>query len=133
MKTLGLFALILAAMLIHPPTVNAGEAGAGGIEGKVTVPDSAWTVAVVEVREVKGEVWVLSQLSRDPEVMGAQVITELKIVAPVVTGMPVKHFILGKTWGWANEEPHRFITAEAERKEFDKVFLSGKLLHPAKP
>ncbi len=129
MKTLGLFALILAALLIHPPTVNAGES----VESKVTVPDSAWTVAVVEVREVKGEVWVLSQLSRDPEVMGAQVITELKIVAPVVTGMPVKHFILGKTWGWANEEPHRFITTEAERKGFDKVFLSGKLLHPAKP
>lgn len=104
---------------------------AGGIEVKLTVPDSAWKLQVVEVREVKGELWVLSKVSRAEDAIGLQVITELKQTVPVdPQGRVVRHYVLGKTWNWENGEGYRFILSEPEHKEFQKVFLMGRRLHP---
>lgn len=93
----------------------------------LTVPDSAWAIAIEEVHEVKDEVWVISTVSRDPDVMGAQVISiveaSVKFAAP---DLPVKHFVIGKTWGWKNEEPYTFIK---NLKELEKELKSGKLLY----
>jgi hypothetical protein len=47
------------------------------IEVTVTVPDSAWRLSIEEVYQVKEEIWVISRVSRNPDAMGAQVITTL--------------------------------------------------------
>ena len=36
---------------------------------------------------------------------------------------PVKHFILGKKWGWENEEPYTFLK---DRKEIEEKIMSVK-------
>jgi heat shock protein HslJ len=94
---------------------------------KLTVPDAAWTIAIDEVHEVGKELWVISTVSRDPDVMGAQVIStvqaSVKLAAP---DWPTKHFVIGKTWGWKNEEPYIFIK---DLKQIEKELKSGKFLY----
>lgn len=96
---------------------------------KLTVPDAAWTLAVEEVHEVANELWVIAVVARNPDVMGAQVIstvqTSLKLAAP---DLPVKNFIIGKTWNWKNDEPYIFIE---DLKQIEKELKSGKLLYKA--
>jgi phage gp16-like protein len=49
----------------------------------------------------------------------------LTIAAP---DLPVKNFIVGKTWNWKNEEPYTFI--EGLKQIHDEI-QSGKLLYQA--
>lgn len=98
-----------------------------GVE--VTVPDSAWRVTILEVYRAKDRLLVISSLHRDPEVMAAQVISRatdaVRIPAP---DLPVKHYVLGKTFGWA-QDPHRFIQ---NREEIEEELKSAKLLYQRK-
>jgi hypothetical protein len=61
--------------------------------------------------------------------MGAQVIStvqaSLKLIAP---DLPTKYFIIGKSWGWKNEEPYTFIK---HLKQIENELKSGKLLYKA--
>ena len=100
--------------------VSAASKGEEKKEVTVTlrVPDAAWTIAIDEVRQVNGEIWVLSTVSRDPDRMGAQVISTVKASVQLpVPDQPVKHFIIGKTWNWENEESCTFIR---NRKSIEK-------------
>ncbi len=94
---------------------------------RLTVPDAAWTIAIKEVHEVENELWIISSVSHSPDVMAAQVIStvqdSLKIAVP---DLPVKNFIIGKTWAWENREPYTFIT---DLKQIEKELKSGKLLY----
>ncbi|WP_419780302.1 hypothetical protein [Maridesulfovibrio sp.] len=79
---------------------------------ELQVPDTTWTIQITEVREVGNELWVVSHLSQDPDMMGAQVISTVKnsieLVAP---DLPVKQFVTGKTWNWDNGEDYVFISS----------------------
>lgn len=84
------------------------------ISVEVTVPDPAWQVTIQEIY-VKGDrLLVVSELSRDPETMAAQVISKasdsVRIPAP---NLPTDHYILGRTFRWA-QEPHHFIQNPGE-------------------
>ena len=92
----------------------------------LTVPDAAWVISIDEVHEVKGEIWVISTVSRNADVMGAQVISVVKdSVKCAAAELPEKHFVVGKTWNWPNEEPITFIKT---MNELEKELKSGKLL-----
>jgi len=97
---------------------------------KMTVPDATWSIAIDEVYEVGDELWVVSIVSQNPDMAGAQVIStvqaSLTIAAP---DLPVKHFIVGKTWNWKNEEPYIFIK---DLKQIDDQLQSGKRLYQAR-
>ena len=96
---------------------------------KLAVPDAAWAIAIDEVHKVGNELWVIAAVSRNPDMMGAQVIStvtaSLKLAAP---DLPMKYFVAGKTWGWKNEEPYIFIK---DMKQIEKELKSGKLLYKA--
>jgi hypothetical protein len=115
----------LLSALIFSTTVLGAEGRE--ITVTLTVPDAAWAIAIDEVHEVNNEIWVISTVSRDPDVMGAQVISivkaSVKLAAP---DLPVKHYIIGKTWGWKNEEPYTFIN---NLKELERELKYGKLLY----
>jgi len=106
--------------------------GAGGVEIAVelTVPDAAWKVTIDEVYRVGDELWVISTIFRDPDVMGVQVIStvraSLKLDAPE---LPVKHFVTGKSWDWQNHEPYVFID---DRLQIDDKLKEGSLLYRRK-
>ena len=95
---------------------------------KLTVPDAAWTIAIDEVHKVGNEIWVIAIVSRNPDLMGAQVIStvqaSLKLAVP---GLPVKNFIIGKTWVWENTEPYTFIS---DLKQIETELKSGTRLFP---
>jgi hypothetical protein len=44
----------------------------------LTVPDSAWKIAVNAVYQVRDEIWVVSTVSRDPNAIGLQVISTVR-------------------------------------------------------
>ena len=96
---------------------------------KLTVPDAAWTIVIDEVHKVGNELWVISTVSRNPDMMGTQVIStvqaSLKMAAP---DLPTKYFVIGKTWNWKNEEPYIFIK---NLKQIEEELKSGKLLYKA--
>ena len=96
---------------------------------KLTVPDATWSIAIDAVYEVGGELWIVSIVSHNPDMAGVQMIStvqaSLTIAAP---DLPVKNFIVGKTWNWKNEEPYTFIEG---LEQIDGELRSGKLLYQA--
>jgi hypothetical protein len=78
---------------------------------------------------VDKEIWVISKLKRSPKI-AAQVITKVKdslnLQAP---NLPIKHFILGKTWRWKNKEPYTFIK---NKKEILNKIKNARKLFPEK-
>ena len=121
MKIRGMTSLLLP--MLFATTVYAAERE---ITVTLTVPDAAWEISIEEVHRVKNEIWVISTVSRNPYLMGAQVISVVKAsIKCAAADGPVKHFIIGKTWNWPNEEPFTFLKT---RQELDKDLKSGKLL-----
>ncbi len=113
-------------MILCTTTLRAGEKE---IMLELTVPDSSWTIAIDQVHRVGNELWVVSIVSRNPEVAGAQVIStvrdSLKLAAP---DLPIKNFIIGKAWNWENPEPYIFIK---DLQQIGKELESGRLLYKA--
>jgi hypothetical protein len=113
--------LLLCSTAVHADKKN--------IVVSVTVPDTTWTVTIDAVYRMGDELWVISTVSNDPDVMGAQVISTVQdSLHLTVPDSPVKHFIIGKTWHWKNEEPYTFIE---DLKEIESELESGKLLYEA--
>ena len=90
------------------------------IKISVQVPDSAWNLNIREIYQTSENLVVIAYVERPPDVMGAQAITTLtdEATVPALTPeLPVKIYILGKTWGWENEEPYLFIRNRSEIAE----------------
>lgn len=119
--------------IMVPLVVLFCTAAAGAEEKEITValtvPDATWSMTIEEVHSVGNELWVISSVSQNPDMMGAQVIStvqaSLKIAVP---DFPIRYFIVGKTWSWENTEPYTFIT---DLKQIEKELKSGKRLYPA--
>ncbi len=94
---------------------------------RLAVPDTTWTVVIEEVHKIGNELWVIASVAQDPDMMGAQVITtvedSLTLAAP---DLPVKFFVIGKTWNWENEESYNFIES---LDKIEEELKSGKLLY----
>lgn len=96
---------------------------------ELQTPDPSWSVEITEARLVRGEVWVVSELSRG-EGPAAQVISSTRDRATVSApaDAPVQHFVLGKTWGWGDEDSDvRFIE---ERADLGEDFRAGLRVYP---
>jgi hypothetical protein len=85
---------------------------------KLTVPDAAWAIAIDEVHSVGNELLIISTVSRNPDLMGAQVIStvqaSLKLAAP---DLPLRYFVIGKTW-----VSHTIVPVNGARKSVIIVF-----------
>ena len=124
MKSIFIF---MATCLSILPLASADEAEPSEIMITVTVPDSAWQLEVLEVHQTDKEIIVISEVSRDPNVFGAQVITTLsQKLNLIIPDLPVKHYVLGKTWGWENQD--KGVQFIKERKELDEMLKGAKKL-----
>lgn len=69
--------------------------------------------------------WVIATVSRNQDMMGAQVISaaqaSLKLAAP---DLHAGYFIIGKTWAWGNTEPYTFIK---NLKQIENELKCGRL------
>ena len=121
-KKIILFMLLIAC-------TSAWCADGKQITVQLTVPDPTWSIVIDEVYRVGNELWIISIVSKNPDVMGAQVIStvqsSLKMAVP---DLPMKNFIIGKTWGWENEEQYAFIK---DLSQIENELKSGELLYKA--
>ena len=96
---------------------------------KLTVPDATWSIAIDAVYEVGDELWVVSMVSQDADMVGAQVISTMQATVTIAApDLPVAHFIMGKTWNWKNAEAYTFVE---DLKQIEDELESGKLLYKA--
>jgi zinc protease len=126
-----LWVLLLMAMVGcagNSAAVSADRADRD-ITVRLTVPDTGWSIVIQEIYQTNGELAVISQLSRSKG-MAAQMITTVSDTARVnAPDLPVKHYVVGKTWGWQNAEPYIFIKSV---DELDADVLQGMRLYPQK-
>ncbi len=98
---------------------------------ELQVPDTTWTLQIKEVCEVGNELWVVSNLSQASNMMGAQIIStitdSIELGAP---DLPIKHFVIGKTWNWDNRGDYVFIKSikdiEQELDAGHTIYKPGK-------
>jgi heat shock protein HslJ len=94
---------------------------------ELQTPDPTWSIQINEVCKVGNELWVVSHLSQNSDMVGAQVISTVKdsieLVAP---DLPIKHFVTGKTWNWDNGEGYVFISS---RKDIEQDLNDGRVLY----
>ena len=115
---------MLSALLLCTTTLGAEKIS---ITVELTVPDSAWAITVEEVHKVNNGIWVISRVSRDPDMMAAQVISTVRDTVEInAAELPLKHLVIGKTWGWKNEEPYTFIN---DLRQVESDLKTSKLLY----
>ena len=109
--------------------VASAEDSSRTITVSITVPDTGWRVKVSEVYQVGDELWAIAVLSRDPAVIAAQMIsTASDTVSVTAPDLPVKVYLLGKSWRWPNDEPYTFL---ASLEEIVSSLRGAKKLYPA--
>jgi hypothetical protein len=91
---------------------------------EVMTPDGAWEIKIEEIRQVQQELWVFARVVR-PE--GAIAAMMHSAASDQISGrfpdLPLKVFVVGKTWTWANEEPVEWLansSALAEKRRQGK-------------
>ncbi len=109
----------------------SGAAARGGEERRLavelTVPDSAWTIAIEGVYRADEAIWVVSRVSQDSDILGAQVISTVRDAVTVVApDLPVRHVVIGRTWHWDNEEPYRFVD---DRRDVAEILETAESLY----
>ncbi len=93
------------------------------------VPDGGWKIRIVQVYQTPTHLLAVSKLERSPG-PAIQVISQVKDLVKVkAPKLPVRHFVLGKTWNWPNKEPVTFLS---DPKELSKPIAGAKLVFQAK-
>ena len=96
---------------------------------QLTVPDGGWKIRIVQVYQTSTHLLAVSKLERSsgPAIQViSQVKDSVKVRAPK---LPVRHFVLGKTWNWTNKEAYAFLSGP---KELSKEIAGTKLVFQAK-
>lgn len=93
---------------------------------EVLTPDGAWEVKIEEIREVRSELWVFATVNRPDDAIGAMMISAaMDRVEGRFPDLPVKTFVVGKTWTWANKEPVQWVSkndALAKRRQGKRIW-----------
>ena len=95
---------------------------------RLDVPDAGWRIQIERIYRTQESIVVLSQLSRAPDTMAAQVIStaaDTVHIAPIEDELPLRHYIAGKTWDWGDTGEYNFIESS---KVIADALPSGKIL-----
>jgi len=93
-----------------PASAAPGRTAKRTIRIKLDAPDSGWSVRILQAKKVGKELWVLSALQHGGDI-ATMAITPVEDAAVVEASedLPVRHFVLNKTWDWKNKEDITFI------------------------
>jgi hypothetical protein len=86
------------------------------VEIEMMAPSSAWNIKIKECYVVRGETWVVANLSSSG--IGASVISTVRDEVEVDAIGKMRVFVFGKTWKWKNNEGYNF---PADQKDFRKM------------
>ena len=96
---------------------------------QLKVPDGGWGIRISKVYRTQSHLLVVSEVQRK-QGFATQAIQVVKDSAKVrAPKLPTKHFILGKTWGWKNQEPYTFLK---NPKDLAKHTAGALLVYQAK-
>ena len=99
-------------------------------EVHVTVPDSRWSISINKVIQSNDHIAVICQLTQS-EGMGMMVISEVvDAVKFTAEDLPIKYYVLGKTWSWENSESYSFVDSISTVKGLNIPFVNTE---PSKP
>lgn len=98
------------------------------IEIAIDAPATNYQIKIVEIRKVKGEYWVLSEVSKVGEIGGAAItkIRDTVLLEKTGASVPQKHFVAGKSWGWA--EPNTVTYLAKGEKMTDEKWKEGEVV-----
>ena len=95
------------------------------------VPDGGWKIRIEQVYQTPTHLLAVSKLERSPG-PAIQVISQVKDSVKVKTPkLPVRHYVLGKTWNWSNGKPESYAFLSGP-KELPKKVAGAKLIFQAK-
>ena len=98
------------------------------ISVQLGVPDGGWEIRIVQVYQTSTHLLAVSKLERSPG-PAIQVISQVKDSVKVkAPKLPVRHYVLGKTWNWTNNSPYAFLS---DPKELTKKVAGAKLVFQA--
>ena len=116
-------------LLLLAGSCHQASAGETAVSVQLTVPDGGWKIRIVQVYQTPTHLLAVSKLERGAG-PAIQVISKVedsvKVPAPE---LPVRHYILGKTWKWSNKEAR---TVFPSPKELSKRVAGAKLVFQAK-
>ena len=108
---------------------NWTQARESTVSVQLMVPDGGWKIRIDQVYQTSTHLLAVSKLERSPG-LAIQVISQakdsVKVKAPK---LPVRHFVLGKTWNRPNKEPVTFLS---DPKELSKPIAGAKLVFQGK-
>ena len=95
------------------------------------VPDGGWKIRIEQVYQTPTHLLAVSKLERSPG-PAIQVISQVKDSVKVKTPkLPVRHYVLGKTWNWSNGKPESYAFLSGPN-ELPKKVAGAKLIFQAK-
>ena len=95
------------------------------------VPDGGWKIRIDQVYQTPTHLLAVSKLERSPG-PAIQVISQVKDSVKVkAPELPVRHYVLGKTWNWSNGKPESYAFL-SDPKELPKKVAGAKLVFQAK-
>jgi zinc protease len=118
---------VAAGSLAKPETSIIAEPDTTPISVRLDVPDAAWRIQIEKVYLTNEKVVAISKLSRADD-MAAQVISTVSDtveIDAVHAELPVKHYIIGKTWDWGDTGEYTLIE---DMGAFNGALQSAELL-----
>ena len=101
------------------------------VEVAIDAPATNYRIQIQEIRKVGEELWVLSEVSTLGGLGGAAITTVRDSVIIEKTGLPQKHFVAGKSWGWA--EPKTVTYLPEGEGMTDEKWKAGKVVWARDP
>jgi len=118
--------LVFACLSFAGNSVHAQDST---VSVQLGVPDGGWKIRIVQVYQTSTHLLAVSKLERSPG-PAIQVISQVKDSVKVkAPKLPVRHYVLGKTWNWTNNLPYAFLS---DPKELTKKVAGAKLVFQAK-
>lgn len=118
---------VAAGSLAKAPAAKENESTQIPVTVRLDTPDAAWQVQIVKIYRTQESIVAISQLKREADVMGAQVISTVADTVEIDSqwaDLPVRHYILGKTWEWGDTGEYSFIeSSEAFGQALDQAEL----------
>ena len=124
--------LSLIAICIVSSVITGCDEGSSNTEESkqiislsLRVPSTNWSLDIQEIWQVENELWVIATLGTVGDAGGAAISIVTDSVEIIAEDLPIKYFILGKTWNWENQEPYTFIN---NKNEIEQSLNNGRLI-----
>ena len=107
-----LMTLVIAGSLAETQTAVATQPQqTKNITVRLDTPDVGWNVEIKAIYQTSKSLVVISQLKHDDEVNASVIsaVSDSVQIPELEEELPVRHYILGKTWDWNNSPKYSFI------------------------